>query len=308
MKTFNLISNISNGAGLQKDTALLASMIEAAGHKAYCTMFNAPTPSYRHVDINVFIEVVNPGYIRYGKENWLVPNSEWWGQNWEPCVRNFTKVLCKTRDCYEIWRRKVDGRAVYTGFESNDFYKPEIPRKPMFLHLAGKSETKNTAIVLETWREFKMPYPLLVSAFKDNIVRLCRGVPNVRQIDRLTDEQTVTALNECQFHIMPSKYEGFGHAIHEALGCKGIVITTNAPPMSDFEGIDPQLLAPVCKRTVRPPLTYFYEVSSQGLAAAVHKAAHMTPQQIADSGDRARNGFMQSRDFFRTKFAEVING
>lgn len=308
MRTYNLISNITNGAGLQKDTELLARMIEAAGHKATRSMFNATVPSYKHHDVNIFIEVVNHGHFPYAKENWLIPNSEWWGVCWESLVPRFNRVLCKTHDCYEIWKRKVGDRAIFTGFEANDFYRPEIVRKPTFLHLAGKSETKNTAVVMEAWRTHNIPYPLLVSAFKPGIVRMCQGVPNVRQIERLTDAETITALNECQFHIMPSKYEGYGHAIHEALGCKGIVITTGAPPMSEFAGIDPQLLVPVEKRMPRPPLTYFYEVSAVALAGIVYKAAHMTPQQIARAGETARNGFLSERELFRKTFEELIRG
>jgi hypothetical protein len=44
--------------------------------------------------------------------------------------------------------------------------------------MAGKSETKNTAAVMEAWRQYPLP-PLTVIAWKPNIARNCKGVPNV---------------------------------------------------------------------------------------------------------------------------------
>jgi len=307
MSTFNLISNITNGAGLQKDTELMASILEKAGHKVSRTMFNATVPTYRHHDINIFLEVVAAEHFRYAKESWLVPNSEWWYQGWESLVPRFSKVLCKTHDCWEIWRRKVgEQRAVYMGFQSNDFYKPEYTRVPTFLHLAGKSETKNTAAVMAAWRNYNIPYPLLVSAFKPEIVKLCRGVQNVRQVDRLTPEETIRALNECQFHIMPSKYEGYGHAIHEALGCRGVVLTTDAPPMNEFGGIWKPLLIPSCGRKPRPPLTWFHEVDPAAIRQVVYKAAQLTTTELQVIGDHARAGFLSDQNFFLNKIQEII--
>lgn len=306
MATYNLISNITNGAGLQRDTELMAAILEKAGHKVSRTMFNATVPTYRHHDINIFLEVVNAGHLPYAKENWLIPNSEWWFVGWESLVPKFSRVLCKTHDCWEIWRRKVGERAMYTGFQANDFYRPDIKRLPTFLHLAGKSETKNTAAVMAAWRDYRIPYPLLVSAFKPEIVRLCRNVPNVRQVERLTPEETIHALNECRFHIMPSKYEGYGQAIHEALGCKGVVLTTAAPPMSEFGGIWPPMLIPTCARNPRPPLTYFYEVSPLAISQIVQKAAHLAAEDVQFIGDRAREGFLADNAFFLNKIQEFI--
>lgn len=305
---YNLISNITNGAGLQKDTELLKRMLEAAGHQVTCTMFNEINPTYRRHDVNVFLEVVAVNWMRHADQNWIIPNSEWWGQCWEGLVPQFHKVLCKTKDCLNIWQKKVGNRAIYIGFEANDFYRPEIKRRPIFLHLAGKSETKNTAAVMHAWKQFNLPYRLIVSAFKPSIVALTKGVPNVVQVDRFSDEEAIKVLNECMFHVMPSKNEGFGHAIHEALGCKGIVITTDAPPMNEFTGIEKSLLIPVAKKNPRPPLTWFYEVEPAAIATAVQHAAQLYNDQILQYGEAARQGFLDDREYFRNKFAEVFRG
>jgi hypothetical protein len=304
-KTFNLISNITNGAGLQKDTELLARMLESYGHKVTRTMFNDPYPTFRRHDVNIFLEVISHPWLFHATENWLVPNSEWWGQCWEPFIPRFNKVLCKTKDCLNIWNRKVGNRAIYTGFEANDYFNADVPRQRTFLHLAGKSETKNTAAVIAAWRTYNLPYPLIVSAFKPNIMALCKGVPNVTLVTRFGDDEAKHVINECLFHVMPSKNEGFGHAIHEALGCKGIVITTDAPPMNEFAGIDKRLCVGVERKSPRPPLTFFYEVNPGILANMVHKAAQLNEAEISSMGELARAGFLSEREFFRNKFEEL---
>lgn len=304
MADFTIISNITNGAGLQKDYELLKRMLESYGHKVRGEMFNAGDPTFRRSDVNIFLEVVNPRHIPYAHQNWIVPNSEWWYPEWDRNLNNFNKVICKTKDCLALWSAKVGpAKCVYTGFEANDIYREGVPRKRQFLHLAGKSETKNTATVMAAWRDFKLPYPLIVSAFKPEIVRLTRGVPNVTQVDRFPDVETV--MNESLFHIMPSKNEGFGHAIHEALGCKGVVITTDAPPMNEFSGIHTPLLVPVLRKAPRL-MTQFYEVSAQAVAQAVHAAWQLYPDQIEKAGETARQGFLQDREHFRSTFAEVV--
>lgn len=306
---FNLISNITNGAGLQKDTELLRRMLVEAGHAVTCTMFNESNPTFRQHDVNVFLEVVTPAWLRYAGQNWIVPNSEWWYPCWDSVLPNVSRVFLKTKEAHKIWSNKVGaGRCVMLGFEANDFYQPDEPRTRTFLHLAGKSETKNTAAVCAAWRDHNLPYPLIVSAFKPEIMRLCKGVPNLTLVERYTDAQAVRKLNECMFHIMPSKNEGYGHAIHEALSCKGIVITTDAPPMNEFNGVDKRLLIPVEKKVPRL-LTHFFEVNPAEVAAACHRAVRLYPDQIEQIGETARAGFLADREAFRAAFAkEFANG
>lgn len=303
-KSFTIISNITNGAGLEKDYLLVKSMLESYGHSVRGEMFNDPTPTFRACDVNIFLEVINPHHLRHAKQNWIVPNSEWWYDCWNNSLPYIHKVLCKTVDCYELWCRKVgDAKCVYIGFEANDFYREDIVRVPTFLHLAGKSETKNTAAVMDAWKIHKLPYPLIVSAFKPEIVRLTEGVPNVTQVTRFPD--VVQVMNECRFHIMPSKNEGFGHALSEAAGCKGVIITTDAPPMNR-KPVDSQLLIPVL-RTVPRLMTKFYEVSPTAIADRVHAAAKMSNEQLTSIGEMARTQFLAERDAFRVKFAEVVS-
>lgn len=306
-KTFNIISNNTNGAGLERDFKLLRGMLESYGCTVYGHMFNDLTMP-RRTDVSIYLEVIAGHTLNQARENWLIPNSEWYFANlWDQFLPKISRVLCKTKDCLDIWTKKVGNKATYIGFESNDFLRPDIQRRPHFLHMAGKSETKNTQAVTDAWRQYKLPYPLTLVAFKPNIVQMCRNIPYATHITRLTDEQVITFMNEHLFHIMPSKYEGFGHFLHEALGTGGIVVTTNAPPMNTFPGIPKELLIPVSK-VVPMRAAVFNEVTPLHVAEAVHRAAALSPEKIRELSDQARAGFLSDREFFRATFETLAKG
>lgn len=303
---FNICSNITNGAGLQKDYELLKGILEAAGHKVHGVPFPNTPLNQPAADVNIFLEVIEHRIMNKANKNWFLPNPEWMEASYNQLLTRFNLILCKTTDSKRIYDAKgLGSRVVYTGFESLDLYRPEIAREPEFLHLAGKSETKNTAPVTEAWKTFHIPYKLTVSAFKDNIVRLCQNIPNVRHVTRFSEEERTREMNRCQFHIMPSKYEGFGHAIHEALGCGGVVITTDAAPMNSFAGIYKPLLIPVTSRMpVRAGV--FNLVSARDLFMKVSQAAKLSKECISQISTEARAGFLQERENFRSSFAQVL--
>jgi hypothetical protein len=307
MKTINLCSNLQNGAGLQRDTELLRRMLESYGHQVQTVMWNA-----RHTlpdaHLNIFLEVTNLALVPKAPQNWLIPNSEWYYPQLQDCVLpQMNKILCKTRDACDIWEKKVGpSRVVYIGFESNDLYRPAIKREKIFLHIAGKSETKNSQAVIQAWKQFNIAHPLIFVAYRHDIGQLCQGVRNVRYINHLSDDAVIEYLNTCQFHIMPSKYEGFGHIIHEGLGCGAVVITTNAPPMKDFVGIPQELLVPVERRELLR-IAMASLVNPAQIAQRVNDAAALLDERIAEISANARRGFLEEREKFRQLFAGVIN-
>lgn len=313
---FNIISNLTNGAGLQRDYLLLKGLLEAKGHVVAGVMYDA-APPYPTADVNLWLEIMpSPGWgllpiaLDSAPRNWLIPNPEWWyGDLWDQYLPRLERILCKTEDSLRIFRQKLarhnwGDRTQFIGFEALDFYHPEIERKLRFLHMAGKSETKNTAAVMDAWQRHGLPYPLTVVAWKPNIAALCRG-PNVTHIERVEEDQMPRMMNEHQFHIMPSKYEGFGHYIHEAIGCGGVVITTDAEPMNGFRGVAQELLIPAVQtQSMRAATAHL--VSGAGVAAAVRKAASLAKERIAQIATAAREAFLVDRERFRIAFGALI--
>lgn len=292
-----IITNLDNGAGLQQDFNLLSGILRDMGHAVNPVHIHRPTETMVRADLNIFLEVLVPLVISLAPKNWIVPNSEWWGAHWNLQLPKIDRVLLKTHDGLRIWKDKAPGKCAYVGWAAKDYHDATIPKELKFLHTAGKSLTKNTAAVMEAWQRYRIPYPLTVSAFKPEIARLCKGVPNVRLVDRFSHEDLVREINSSLFFLMPSKYEGYGHAIHEALGCRAVVLTTAGPPMNSFTGVPHDLLIPV-ERTDRMAEARASFVSARGVRDVVAKAAKLPADLLSAFGDKGREGFLQDNAYF----------
>lgn len=307
-KIVNIVSSISNGAGLEADSKLLFSLLESLGHKPRLIAYDRPYQGLNYsADLTIFLEVMVAGMLNYSPFNYFCPNSEWYDFHaTESALPRINLVLCKTQDCEAIWGAKL-GRTYYTGWEAADLSNnlPLDQKEKAFLHLAGNSGTKNTEAVIECWRQFAPPYPLLISARDPAIRTLCYGVPNVRYEQRLADSHIANFMNSYWFHLMPSQYEGYGQGMHEALGCGGIVLTTEAPPMTEFPGISAELMIPSTGTFIRRLATCHY-VSAEGVRDAVMRAAALPTEQLAQLSRVARLGFESERDAFRERIKRLL--
>lgn len=316
----NIVTSLV-GAGLEREYLLLKDLLNANDIYVvgvHYTNVNAPLT---RADITLFLEVVMPQALCLSRENWLAPNSEWWDPKNDRFLPQFTKIICKTKDCYDIWCQKVGKeKCVYTSFEARDIYNPEIAREVKFLHVAGKSEHKNTDSVCKAWRMSRLahitPLPHLTivaraPVFMNDHFRPDNPFPdnNVTHIEKATDAQILELMNSHRFHIIPSMYEGFGHSIHEALGCGGLVLTTDAPPMSTFSGILKEASVPSHTHVPRS-LARLNQVTPDAVNAAVRKAAGIgwcDPIKTNDLSAQARVAFLENRSFFRQTFMGLIN-
>ena len=313
----NVVTSLC-GKGLEREYLLLKDILNA--HDVYVNVYhytNYAGSNFVRADINIFLEVVMPNVFNLSRENWLFPNCEWWNAINDQFLSRFTKVCCKTMDCYRIWAG--DGastgkvgpyKAIYTGFEARDLYHPEIPRENRFLHLAGQSEFKNTEAVIEAWRTGgwnQKPFPLTLVTSQKKYQDLCEGVEGITCIPRASEDELVKLMNSHRFHILPSAYEGFGHALNEGIGCGALVITTAAPPMSEFDGIQADWLVPVSGYTVRA-LARLSQVPAWGVQAACSKAVEVSdrPVELENRSRAAREAFLKSREFFRQKLLSLV--
>lgn len=230
----NLVSNISNGAGLQMDYELLRASLESRGHKVQGVPFKqqelAPV-----ADLSIFLEVVEEKLM--SKRNWVIPNPEWWFNGWDSLLPRFEFVLAKTQHAKELFEKK-HRNVKLLGWKSRDLFDSSIRREPRFLHVAGKSQTKNTLPIIQAWRGIRYPLTVVAQHYKT-------PTPNVTYRARVDDSELKQLMNSHQFHIMPSMYEGWGHSLHEALGVGATVLTTDAPPMNDC-GTPKELLIKPC--------------------------------------------------------------
>lgn len=302
---FNICTNLDNGAGLQHDYELLRARLQELGHNVHGVMFNDHTAVIPYADVTIFIEVIQGRAISKQGQNWYIPNAEWYFPTWDGALKSMSKVLCKTHHCLEIFTKKVGNRAVYLGFESEDIYRADVAKQRRALHTAGKSETKNTKVVCEAWRKFQISIPLTISAFKPEIRAFCQDVPNLTLVERFSADAIAQVVNAHRFLLMPSKQEGFGHAIHEAAGCRSTVITTDAAPMNTF-GVDARFLIPSVS-TFQMRAATAYEVGPEGVRDAVMRAAALSDDELDRIGDTARAWFLKDKADFRQNLARIVN-
>ena len=300
MKRFNIITNLTNGVGLQREYEILRDVLASAGHAVVGVDFQQ-TADCPPADVNLFLETVVPSVFGAALENWVMPNPEWWSDEYQRSMPNLTRVLCKTRHAYDLFRELAGDRACYVGFMSRDLYQPAVERKPRFLHLAGNSQIKNTEAILKAWK--KLPYRLTVVS--PHFHREASKLRHVKAYDRVSDEKLRQLMNSRQFHLCPSKYEGFGHYIHEALGVGAVVVTSDAPPMNELE-LPKDLLVPTVPGALLR-LARLHEVTPQAVIDRVEHVAKLPQSRIQEISRAARAYFEQERSRFPARFLEVVD-
>lgn len=281
MARINIITNTTNGAGLQRDYAMLRAELETRGHEVQGIHFK--TPEAAPADLNIFLEVVVEELLACAPKNWAIPNPEWWFRGWPLDV--WDVVLTKTHDATRIFRGLVGDRCEYLGWQAEDFYDPALPRDRRFLHVAGKSKSKNTPAVVAGARRAGVPVTVIATGYQ-----------------RVTDEELRVLLNTHAFCLLPSAYEGFGHSLHEAYGCAQVVLTTAAAPMNE---IGPAILIPPQSHRMHH-FGPMHLVTDRAVARACRRATAMTDAEIATWGAQVRAAFERNRATFHANLDRVL--
>jgi hypothetical protein len=137
-------------------------------------------------------------------------------------------------------------------------------------------------------------------------MNMIQGRPNCLYIERAGESELKRLMNECMFHIMPSGAEGWGHVIHEGLGCGAVMITTDFPPMNEYAGVDPKLLVHSQKWDPMNQVGRFAWVGAMDVKSAIDNAWRMSPQCIEEIQKGARAAFLAQREYFHKRIQEVI--
>ncbi len=283
-----ICSNLANGVGLQRDYETLRAELEILGHTVTGIQFNGNAEA-PNVDLTIFLEVVAEQYL--GKRNWVVPNPEWWFRGWDSLLDRFELVLAKTRHCEQLFSPKATTK--FLGWKSRDLRNQEIVREPNFLHVAGKSQTKNTTAVIKAWTRFSAPNVLTIVSQHYRVSH-----PRIKVLQRVTDAELVQLMNSHQFHVMPSAYEGWGHSLHEGLGVGAVIITTNSEPMCDWGNV----LIPATVGSVHHG-AQLYRVEARHVARAAHRALVV---DVRGESQKSRLAFLAEANAFDERLRELV--
>jgi hypothetical protein len=298
----NIITNIANGAGLQRDYELVSRFLKERGHQTHPIQFNAASPTLCPADINLFLETLEPRFFHLAAEQWIIPNPEWWSPNYSQHLKrqDFRYVLCKTRDAVNLLQNAgaPKEKLKFIGFMSRDLYDQSIQKVLGFLHVAGNSQVKNTRAVIDTWRIYRIQAPLTVVSKFFNL----QPTANQRWHRAMSEEMLKMAMNQHTFHILPSAYEGYGHAIHEAMGCAGIVLTTNRAPMNEFGCPFHIASGQVGQFNIAP----LHLVTPPDIFAIVSKALNTNDQTRQEFQKQARAKFLEDNNSFKEAFGALL--
>lgn len=303
-----LILGRTNGAGLDRDAALLAAALKTAGVETRCPPWKDPRTIFEtslRADAAIHLERVAPWWWKHKAAlHILIPNQERFPLRLLGKLRRIDQVWCKTHHAAEIFaNHHSDVRCI--GFTSEDRLLESItPDYGKFLHLAGRSTFKNTALVLELWQKHPEWPRLTVIQHPDNAPS---AVPsNVDLISRhLPDEELRELQNSHGIHLCPSISEGWGHYIAEAMSCRAVTVTTDAPPMNELVTAERGVLVPHHRSEPRHLGRNFF-IDPAALETAVTAIIAMPDEDKTRIGAAAREWFRQNDAGFSSRVAAAL--
>lgn len=299
-----LIVARDNGSGLTRDAKIFREALESAGHTVGLVGYDSNPPNRPQADVALFLELFTPKWSRCAHQLVLVPNQEWFPDEWVPTLSLIDFALCKTRYAEECMRA-LGVHTEYMSMTSEDrrklFDEPPDPGG-LCLHIAGKSEFKGTHAVLEAWGEHP-EWPLLVLVSR---VHEIQGEPpdNVIIHNYATDADLKILQNRATLHIQPSEAEGFGHVIAEALSTGLPTIITDAPPMNEMVTPARGYLAPY-KTIYRAGVGERFETTGELLAPIIEQA--LNDPHAADRGRAGREWWEFNDALFKRRITEIFS-
>ena len=300
----------TNGVGLDRDVDLLRDTLAASGFEVTVSYCHGRSPLRRffpgppRFDANIFIERIFPRWLGAAASNFLVPNQERFPRRQLARLRHIDHILCKSHHAREIFAG-LGHSAHYIGFTSADHGDDSArPDYQAFFHLAGRSTLKGTETLLALWNKHpEWPTLTLVQCKKNAPVR----VPaNIRLVTGHIPRKEITHhLNTRGIHLCPSLSEGWGHYIVEAMSCRALVVTTDAPPMNELITPERGILVPWLRSEPRHLGTNFHVDPAQ-LELAIQRLLLLPAEKKQAYGHKARAWFKQNERSFRQSLPETL--
>lgn len=299
-----IVTNL-NGIGLETEAKLLRDFLVSSGHEVKCQQYDQSFAT--KYDLGIMMETISPQLVPLAPRWWYVANPEWLKQEYVGFIRRYCeKVIAKTREAERTLSDKFSN-VVYTGFLTRDRYDASVTRERRFLHIGGNSGLRNTQAVISAWREYRYWNGVdaenaeltVVSNAKEVVAEETLGVTFVR---RVSDEEVTRLQNSHLFHLYPSAYEGFGHALHEAQGVGAVLLTTDAPPMSEFGASFTVPSIGVRKKN----FGVCHEVSAAAIRERVPEMLGLEDGALATISDFNRSLFHANNDAFRERFSALL--
>jgi hypothetical protein len=291
-----------NRGGIARDIRVLQAQIQAAGFGVEVS--DPDRPISGRVSVQFHLENVAPDALPLSDRNVIIPNPELWAGGLEA-----VEVWCKTSHATRVFE-DLGASPKFIGWSSLDRYDATVPREKTFLHVCGSSHRKGTQALVRAWRE---DWPTLTVVcqpapwWKD--LGECAWidepfVPNVRVIrSHVSDDLLRELQNRSVFHIYPSLYEGYGHALWEGLSCGALVIVPDGEPFVGMTGLLSWMKATRGKPSSNT-LIYDRDVAPVAVADAVENALRL--ENVNDYRRDARDAWVTQSRSFRAGIAKAM--
>jgi glycosyltransferase involved in cell wall biosynthesis len=299
----------TNGVGIDRDVRLLLDGFGSWGVRPSFSHYRSISPLRRFFDRRdreasiLFLERVTARWLRRAGRYLLIPNQERYPERLVPLLARLDHILCKSHHAVEVFSARHPS-VHYLGFTSVDRGLPEArPDYGRFLHLAGSSTLKGTSTLLAVWaRHPEWPELTLVQHARE----APRTVPaNVRLVtDYLPDAELQALQNACGVHLCPSRSEGWGHYIVEAMSCRAVAVTTDAPPMNELVQPERGVVVPYARSEPRKLGVNFY-VDEKALEEAIAGLVVMPDDEKVRIGNAAREWFERNDRDFRIRLRQL---
>ena len=310
MIKINLIT-YNNQYGLTNDMKMLAKLLE----KYFKSKLEIKIVDFFHykaprADINIFLETVSKILFKYADINILIPNQEWYYKSWIPYLNDIDYILVKTKYAEEIFKSLIPTRkdiVKFIGWKSLDRTLPIDKNYKQYLHLCGRSTHKQTQEIIDCWNE---DFPKIIIVYSPRDVKVIkRDLPNIQYFTkRLSEEELQKLMNESAVHLCCSETEGYGHYIHEAKSCGGVVITTNGQPMKSY--IDDKITGFLVNHSSKKPLKKHlgskYILDNENFKKVIKEVQSYDVKTLKKIGENARSSYLKEAKCFDETFKDVM--
>lgn len=150
------------------------------------------------------------------------------------CVSNYTKE--KIEDSYEYY----DAKVIYNGIDTIAFSPKNIAKSGfgfkddnIVLFFSGNLiKRKGADLLPKIMKELDDRYVLILTSGLNNNIKYRKE--NMFYLGNLTKEKLIEAYNLSDIYLFPTRLEGFGLSVSEAMGCGKPIITTDCSSLPEL--------------------------------------------------------------------------
>lgn len=295
------IITYKNGKGLEKDFNILKKELTQLGYEVnYVNIIVLEPPPKAY--INLFLESGSEYFFNFAKKNYIIPTPEWF-VNGIDMIQKFDMILCKTKEAERIFSQ-WNPNTKFISFTCQDHYSPNtVKNYKLVYHFAGMSTQKGTQPIENLWiNNLHLPPLYLVKTIPNEQL----NKHNVFQINGYAHPDTLKLVeNMCGLHLCPSETEGFAESLLEAMSTEAVVLTTDAPPMTELI-TDPRCLIGYNNTGTQYYATLYY-VDPLRLDAMLNYILRLPESELIKIGKSNRQIYLNNDAYFKKSLAEIFD-